>query len=705
MACPPLFFCVNCQPFSYDKEMFNLKVIIMNRKLQFLMMLLLMIGGVTSAWGKVIYPNNMHNFRTNNATPTAWDSGDWANPITNKDGSNLETVEVNTQSARIWAIEQFVIPNIDHVTSISITQKKKSGNNAAIWYFPYDYPTENAYNSAYIDNVKSVLGVYPGAEYTNSPTIDDVSGTAVSLGDIETIKTKFATYITDNTLTLNLLLTTKAGANSQGLFYTQKEDNGNNRPYITVTYDYAVYNATTSTGYSSLNEAMNAATSSADIYLYDDCVIGARATTQTTGITLNIIPKADVTITASHNRGDMWILGNKSGTTLNIGSDDNKITFQSTGSSRIILNNVCAAEAGAMNLTNIVFDNIQFSGEASNKIGKAIYYKSGASGTLRNVSFKNCTISDAANAEYTPKAFIYSEDTANDKLYLDKSLNFDSDCSTPHIYAKGRMRMTEADRASFTCDEPIQILWGGSTDIGTNVIVRINGDYKDAFQLANGDYMSLAINTNNWTDLYITQSYSLTVSAAGAATLVLPFASKIPTGATCYTLKHTDGSSVVTATEVTGGTLAANTPVYVEANEGSYKFVTTATSGAPATGSDPVTYYALTGVFSQQTFGTEITSYDNLYILNKINEKVGFYKAANGLKVGANRCYLTATNVPGPAAARGLEISFDDEVTGLNEVRGKKEEVRSDYFNLAGQRVAQPTKGLYIVNGKKVIVK
>ena len=26
-------------------------------------------------------------------------------------------------------------------------------------------------------------------------------------------------------------------------------------------------------------------------------------------------------------------------------------------------------------------------------------------------------------------------------------------------------------------------------------------------------------------------------------------------------------------------------------------------------------------------------------------------------------------------------------------------------YNLAGQRVAQPTKGLYIVNGKKVIIK
>jgi hypothetical protein len=47
---------------------------------------------------------------------------------------------------------------------------------------------------------------------------------------------------------------------------------------------------------------------------------------------------------------------------------------------------------------------------------------------------------------------------------------------------------------------------------------------------------------------------------------------------------------------------------------------------------------------------------------------------------------------------------MDDE-TGVNEVRGQKEEVRGDFYNLAGQRVAQPTKGLYIQNGKKIVIK
>ncbi|MBO6013370.1 MAG: hypothetical protein J6P82_07625 [Bacteroidales bacterium] len=54
------------------------------------------------------------------------------------------------------------------------------------------------------------------------------------------------------------------------------------------------------------------------------------------------------------------------------------------------------------------------------------------------------------------------------------------------------------------------------------------------------------------------------------------------------------------------------------------------------------------------------------------------------------------------AGAR-LAIEFSDEVTGIEEIASANAEGRA--FNLAGQRVANPTKGLYIQNGKKVLVK
>ena len=89
---------------------------------------------------------------------------------------------------------------------------------------------------------------------------------------------------------------------------------------------------------------------------------------------------------------------------------------------------------------------------------------------------------------------------------------------------------------------------------------------------------------------------------------------------------------------------------------------------------------------------------------NYILQNGAFYKAT-GAKLKAGKAYLSTTYDVTAAGAPSLKIVIDGETTGIDEVRGKTEEVRGEYFNLAGQRVANPTKGLYIVNGKKVIVK
>ena len=45
------------------------------------------------------------------------------------------------------------------------------------------------------------------------------------------------------------------------------------------------------------------------------------------------------------------------------------------------------------------------------------------------------------------------------------------------------------------------------------------------------------------------------------------------------------------------------------------------------------------------------------------------------------------------------------ESTGIDDIRGQKENVCCDFYNLAGQRVVNPSKGMYIVNGKTVFIK
>ncbi len=93
------------------------------------------------------------------------------------------------------------------------------------------------------------------------------------------------------------------------------------------------------------------------------------------------------------------------------------------------------------------------------------------------------------------------------------------------------------------------------------------------------------------------------------------------------------------------------------------------------------------------------TGYTN-YILANQNDHVGFYMVnTSGNTMGANTAYLHVANAGGARA-----FFFDDDVTAINAVK-QEQEMNGEYFNLAGQRVAQPTKGLYIVNGKKVIIK
>ena len=89
------------------------------------------------------------------------------------------------------------------------------------------------------------------------------------------------------------------------------------------------------------------------------------------------------------------------------------------------------------------------------------------------------------------------------------------------------------------------------------------------------------------------------------------------------------------------------------------------------------------------------------YVLGKHNGEVGFYKAGN-MVVATDKAYLQTT-----IASARIAFDFDDnETTGLSEeLRMKNEESAAAWYDLQGREVAQPTKGLYIVNGKKVIIK
>ena len=91
----------------------------------------------------------------------------------------------------------------------------------------------------------------------------------------------------------------------------------------------------------------------------------------------------------------------------------------------------------------------------------------------------------------------------------------------------------------------------------------------------------------------------------------------------------------------------------------------------------------------------------NGYVLANKTEGVGFYKWAGG-SLTSGKVYLPASAVAGAPDFLG----FDGETTSISTTNFTNDTNNSgEFYNLAGQRVANPTKGLYIVNGKKVIIK
>ncbi|MBR4920482.1 MAG: DUF3344 domain-containing protein [Prevotella sp.] len=88
----------------------------------------------------------------------------------------------------------------------------------------------------------------------------------------------------------------------------------------------------------------------------------------------------------------------------------------------------------------------------------------------------------------------------------------------------------------------------------------------------------------------------------------------------------------------------------------------------------------------------------NIYVLNKGENGVGFYKLSAVGTLAPGKAYLTYDGGGGESNFFG----FDEETTGIHSVDGLPFTVDS-FFDLSGRKVTNPTKGLYIVNGKKVV--
>ena len=123
------------------------------------------------------------------------------------------------------------------------------------------------------------------------------------------------------------------------------------------------------------------------------------------------------------------------------------------------------------------------------------------------------------------------------------------------------------------------------------------------------------------------------------------------------------------------------------------------------------------GQFKGNYAPLEITDANrNSIVLLAAGNKLGYAKTdrtiANGKALGAFRAYF---NIPANANAPAInsyELNFgedsDENTTGIIEVNTNNTNLTNKaegVFDLQGRKVANPSKGLYIVNGRKVIIK
>ena len=91
---------------------------------------------------------------------------------------------------------------------------------------------------------------------------------------------------------------------------------------------------------------------------------------------------------------------------------------------------------------------------------------------------------------------------------------------------------------------------------------------------------------------------------------------------------------------------------------------------------------------------------------NDSRNPIGFYKVKNDVaNIPGNKAFLVLTSTE--AQAKGFVLEFEDgETTGIETIEDTKQNTEDGvYYDLQGRRVENPTRGVYIVNGKKVVIK
>lgn len=188
-----------------------------------------------------------------------------------------------------------------------------------------------------------------------------------------------------------------------------------------------------------------------------------------------------------------------------------------------------------------------------------------------------------------------------------------------------------------------------------------------------------------------------TMAASRFGTICLP-KQALPSGADVYSVGSINGGNL--SLEAVDGYMSAGVPYLFKATQDNPTF----TMSGDAVDS-PVEVTGLVGTFEP----IQAPRGDAYYVLS--NNKLYNVDADANVNVGANRAYINLNAVPATSEARGsvfLTLEGYDP-TGIGEIRAEemsKDNPASDViYDLYGRSVSHPQRGIYVINGKKILFK
>lgn len=264
----------------------------------------------------------------------------------------------------------------------------------------------------------------------------------------------------------------------------------------------------------------------------------------------------------------------------------------------------------------------------------------------------------------------------------------------PATLDKGQGSVSLTDRADVFGLVQMKALGSGNTTYYLNS--RIDGDFIS--QYANDKFYDTGWNSMNRSCYYQFEEveYPNTITFHDAqningvshiATFSAPFATIIPEGVKAYYVSAKGTEATMTAIEAEA--IPANQGVILTSESGDAATMVPAASETAAT---------ITGNQLGHSAGAAKTlTAGEGYILGNGTEGIAFYPCKAG-SLPINKAYLLGN---GESA---IAMNFGNAVTGINTIAAPAS-AKAPIFDLSGRRVVKATKGLYIQNGKKVIVK